>query len=197
MRTIATVAARLNARCPDPRLPALIAMTDPVRLPDALAVAARLPRGAALIERTGAPAAGLRALCRRRGVLLVVAGSAARALGLGADGLHLRDHHSTRATEARVWRWRRPNGLLFAAAHSARALRAAAAAGADAILLSPVFPTRSHPGAGVLGITRFRLLARQSPRPVYALGGITDRTARGLGSTRCIGIAGIDWILGG
>ena len=32
--------------------------------------------------------------------------------------------------------------------------------GADAVLLSPVFPTRSHPGAPVLGPVRFRLLAR-------------------------------------
>lgn len=194
MRTIATVAARLNARCRDRRLPALIAMTDPLRLPDARAVAARLPRGAALIERTGCTDPALQALCRRRGVLLVVA-DACRALALGADGVHLRDDAVRRAREARAWRRRRPNRLIFAAAHSGRSLRAAIAAGADAILLSPVFPTASHPGAPTLGITRFRLLARQSARPVYALGGVTPRTAIGLSATPAIGIAGIDWAL--
>ncbi len=192
MRTIATVAARLNARCPDPRLPALIAMTDPRRMPDAMAVAARLPKGAALVERTGSASAALRALCRRRGVLLVVAGDVARALRVGADGLHLRDHAASRAA-ARAWRRRRPDALILAAAHSGRALRAAVAAGADAILLSPVFPTASHPGARGLGITRFRLIARQSSRPVYALGGVTPQTVRALPATVAVGVAGIDW----
>lgn len=195
MRTIATVAARLNARCRDPRLPALIAMTDPLRLPDALAVAARLPKGAALIERTGTASTALQRLCKRRGVLLLIAGDAGCALALNADGLHLRDHAAQRARAARAWRRRRSRGLLLSAAHSARSLRAAAAAGADAVLLSPVFPTASHPGAPALGITRFRLIARQSTRPVYALGGVTPRTARGLLGTPAVGIAGIDWAL--
>jgi thiamine-phosphate pyrophosphorylase len=195
VRTIATVAARLNARCRDRRLPALIAMTDPLRLPDAVGLAARLPRGVALIERTRCTDPRLATLCRRRGVLLVAAGAAIRALALGADGLHLRDHPDRRASEARAWRRRQPERLIFAAAHSGRSLRAAVAAGADAILLSPVFPTASHPGAPTLGITRFRLIARQSARPVYALGGVTPRTACGLRTTRAIGIAGIDWAL--
>jgi thiamine-phosphate pyrophosphorylase len=170
-------------------------MTDAVRMPDAARVASRLPRGSALIERTGTITAGLRRLCRARGVLLIAAGTAERALRWGADGLHLRDDPLRRAREARAWRRRRPEGMIFAAVHSDRALRAAIAAGADALLLSPVFPTRSHPGAATLGITRFRLLAGRSPRPIYALGGVTPRTARALISTTAVGIAGIDWTL--
>jgi thiamine-phosphate pyrophosphorylase len=53
--------------------------------------------------------------------------------------------------------------------------------GADAALLSPVFPTRSHPGGAVLGPVRFRLLARQARLPVIALGGMTGAKARALG----------------
>ena len=87
----------------------------------------------------------------------------------------------------------RRRGIPFI--HGPRALRAAAALGVDAVLLSPVFPTASHPGDAVIGITRFRLWARTCPCPVYALGGVTPRTARALFSTDCIGIAGIDWAL--
>lgn len=57
-------------------------------------------------------------------------------------------------------------------AHSLRELRASRA---DAFVLSPVFPTRSHPGAKALGPVRFRLLARQAP--AIALGGMTARRA--------------------
>lgn len=69
------------------------------------------------------------------------------------------------------------SGLRLATAHSLAEIGAAVRAGADAILLSPVFPTRSHPGAPVLGAVRFLLLARRSPLPVIALGGMTAARA--------------------
>lgn len=71
-------------------------------------------------------------------------------------------------------------GVRLATAHSLQEIGAAVRARADAILLSPVFPTRSHPGGKVLGPVRFLLLARQSPLPVIALGGMTRARARQL-----------------
>lgn len=184
MRTIATVAARLNARAAD--LPALIALTDVSRRPDARLLLGRLPRGAALLDRTGRRDLGR--ACRARGVLLISTRRDA-----GAAALYVRDLPHERAREIAAWR-RRGGGLALSAVHSPRALRRAAAAGGRAALLSPVFATRSHPGAGGIGITRFRLWARQSPIPVYALGGVTPATARALLSTAAIGIAGIDGV---
>jgi thiamine-phosphate pyrophosphorylase len=52
--------------------------------------------------------------------------------------------------------------------------------GAHALLLSPVHPTRSHPGARPLGRIRSLLLARRATMPVIALGGMTARRFRGL-----------------
>lgn len=46
-----------------------------------------------------------------------------------------------------------------------------------ALVLSPVFLTRSHPGAANLGPVRFRLLAAQAQAPVIALGGMNAQTA--------------------
>ncbi len=71
-------------------------------------------------------------------------------------------------------------GLRLATAHSLAEIGAAVRAKADAVLLSPVFPTRSHPGGRVLGPLRFLLMARRSPIPVIALGGMTRRRAAGL-----------------
>ena len=94
------------------------------------------------------------------------------------------------AGEARGWRsdgqYGAPNtlgrapGLRLATAHSLAEIGAAARARAAAILLSPVFPTRSHPGAAVLGPLRFLMLARRSPLPIIALGGMTKARARRL-----------------
>src|SRR3546814_20544573 len=56
--------------------------------------------------------------------------------------------------------------------HDKRQMAEAARAGADLVFLSPLFPTRSHPGSLVLGRTGFAALARLAPMPVIALGGV-------------------------
>lgn len=73
------------------------------------------------------------------------------------------------------------DGLLrLATAHNGEELAEAGRAGADGVFLSPVFATRSHPGAEALGIHGFHVLAQQSPVPVIALGGMTKARAREL-----------------
>ncbi len=196
MRTIATVAARLNARSRAP-LPALLAMRDRARMPDPRPLLPGFPQGAALVWRGGildAQAAATRAACLCLGVPFLWAGRAAEALAIRADGLRLRDDPAFRNAEARAWR-RRGGGLLTGAAHGLRALRECAALGMDAVLLSPVFLTASHPSGKAIGICRFRAWTRAADIPVFALGGVTDKTARALLSADCAGIAGIDWVL--
>lgn len=122
---------------------------------------ARLPRGSGLVFRhyhlppaeRRARFAQVRRLCRAHGHIAVLAGEAR----WPADG------HYGRKIMGRLW---------LATAHSAREIARANLRGADAVLLSPVFPTRSHPGAATLGPVRFRLLARLSAVPVVALGGM-------------------------
>jgi len=57
-----------------------------------------------------------------------------------------------------------------------------------------VFPTLSHQRAPGLGVVRFTALARTSPLPVYALGGINAATARRLTSSGTAGLAAISAI---
>lgn len=173
--TLAEQAARLN-RGRRGAAPALMLMTDP-RVPDPLALARRLPPGAAVVLRhydspeRAALGAALRRVCRERRLLLFVAADTRLAVALRADGLHLPEG----MTRPPAWR-----GLVSAAAHSRRALADAKRRRADFALLSPAFPTASHPGAPALGALRFAALARRAPLPVLALGGVDARTVRGL-----------------
>ena len=72
-----------------------------------------------------------------------------------------------------------------------RVIAAARRSGADAVMLSPVFPTRSHPGSRALGPLRFRLMAARAGIPVIALGGMNRITAKRLAWPRQAAIDGL------
>jgi thiamine-phosphate pyrophosphorylase len=194
--TLAGLQRRLKPGNLPSGLPPAILMTDGARLPDPEPWVAGLPRGAAVILRDYQAANRLSsarhvvAVCHRRQVRVLIAGDARLAVASGADGLHLPEAMARRAR--RFWRrWRRPGWLVTAAAHSPRALRRAVDAGADAVLLSPVFATISHPLSPPLGPLRFAALVAASPLPVYALGGITRETLARLSGSGACGFAGI------
>ena len=197
MRRLADLARALNFHSRSRRrLPPLALLTDQGRLADPLGAARRLPAGSLVILRHyDAPdrpilAARLGRLCRARRLVLVVAGDLGLAIQLNA-GLHLPEGLAKAASpRLRLWHLR-GGGLLTVAAHSAAALRRGRRLGADAALLSPVFPTASHPEAAGLGPLAFRCLCRQAGVPVYALGGITARTAPRLTGSGAAGIAAI------
>jgi thiamine-phosphate pyrophosphorylase len=112
------------------------------------------------------------------------------ALKTGADGVHL----SQQGAQRRHLRiaLTKPGFFVTAAAHDRLALWRAVEAGADAVLLSPIFPTASHPGAKALGLWRFMTLARLSPLPIIALGGVHSDTARRLSGSAVHGFAAIE-----
>jgi thiamine-phosphate pyrophosphorylase len=91
-----------------------------------------------------------------------------------ADHLHGLHLPEIRARDAAHWRALRPHWVITVAAHSPRGLQAPYA---DAALLSPVFATKSHPGAKTLTPARARLMAQRALLPVLALGGVTARNA--------------------
>ncbi|MFZ4411380.1 MAG: thiamine phosphate synthase [Paracraurococcus sp.] len=175
MRTLEAAARRLKPR---PGLPRLYLLGDPQRLPDPRPAAARLPAGAAVIARGLAPEvlAGLARLARRRRLVLLVAAEGRVALRHGA-GLHVPDRRGTAGLLPFLLARRQRRLLLTAAAHGRAGLTRARRLGADAVLLSPVFPTASHPGAPALGPFRWAALAQAAGRPVVALGGIAGGNA--------------------
>lgn len=161
-----------------PRQPRLWLMTDERVAEDRLLRgAARLPRGAGIIlrhhlsdaEERARLAALLRRIARRRGLVLLVAGGMAAARAAGADGAHGRAALLRRASG------KGSGGIRSAPAHDLAELRTAVRGGADLVFVSPLFATRSHPGARPLGAVRFAAIARRSPVPVMALGGVKRR----------------------
>jgi len=175
-------------------LPALVLVTDEIRLADPLPVLAQLPVGSWVILRhyaadnRAALARSLARACRARRLVLLVAGDLDLAVAVGA-GLHLPEGMA-RESLARIRLWRRRRlAPLTCAAHSRPALRRAAMIGATAALLSPVFPTLSHPGAKVLGSLAFRRLVRSAGVAVYALGGVNAATIGRLTGSGAAGIA--------
>ncbi|MDP1625946.1 thiamine phosphate synthase [Parvibaculum sp.] len=187
---------------------ALIGVTDPVRLPDPLAALVALPRGGTLIWRAygahlkAVPLRRLSAAARMKGCLLLVAGHPRCARWLGVQGLHLPEYSVGKHFEhGHVYSLRDlpPGFVITAACHSEAAIHAAARAGVNAVLISPVFPTASHPGAKTLGVVRFARLARLARAlgmAPYALGGIASASdMRRLSGSGAAGIAGVSLLL--
>jgi thiamine-phosphate pyrophosphorylase len=114
---------------------------------------------------------------RRGGHVVLLAGPPATAEAWGADGAHDR---SPRASK----------GLRTVAVHNAREAALARRIQADLIFVSPVFATRSHPGAQHLGRIGFGRLARG--QNAIVLGGMNARRFRSLAALKPYGWAGID-----
>jgi thiamine-phosphate pyrophosphorylase len=74
--------------------------------------------------------------------------------------------------------------ILTTSVHSLPALKRAERAGVHAVLLSPVFPTASHPNGKTLGAYQYRCITKQARLPVYPLGGVTPKNIARLYHTR-------------
>lgn len=149
----------------------------------------RLPFGCGLIFRhyhlappeRAARFAALKRTARRRQHLVALSGSAATARRWDADAAYGAADKLARG----------PAILRLVTAHSMREIALARRARADAVLLSPVFPTRSHPGGKSLGPLKFGLLAARAQVPVIALGGMNARAARRIGAKQWAAIDGL------
>ena len=164
------------------RYPAIWLMTDE-RQGDALWPALRrLPPGAGVVFRhysLGASErralfARVRRVTRARRLILVAARPAR--LG-GADGVH----GTAKGGSFRTW-----------PAHDRRKAIAGARAGAALLFVSPVFPTRSHPGAPALGPRQAAAIGRGLGVGLVALGGMDARRFRAVRALGFQGWAAID-----
>jgi thiamine-phosphate pyrophosphorylase len=176
-------AGRLNPDMP------LVLMTDD-RKADWMRAARALPPGSVVVVRAR-DATKRQSLARQLSGLatLLIADDPLLASRSGAAGLHL---PQTRMREAAHWRARYPHWIITSSAHSLRALMGAQYL--DAVFLSPVFATASHPSAQNLTPARAAFIAAHAPVPVYALGGVTPRNV-GLLAPSFSGIAAISSLL--
>jgi thiamine-phosphate pyrophosphorylase len=148
---------------------------------------AALPRGSGIIFRHyAAPLPERRALFAR-----VARIASARRLVLVRAGLvpfrgEQGVHGKGRAHSGQIRTW---------PAHSRIEALAGIRAGADLLLVSPIFPTRSHPGAAASGPIVAALRLRGLDIPIIALGGMNARRFRRLNGFGFHGWAAIDaWL---
>ena len=171
-------------------LPRTWFMTDDRRGPDPVAVARKLPKGAGIVFRHyGLSRAERRRLFRQlrsvataRGLVLMLAGDPALARAWGADGSHGLAKGKVSATRM----------LRSVPVHDRKELVSARRYKADFVFVSPVFATRSHPGARSLGAVRFGQVAGIAAMPVIALGGMSTAKMRRMAALGAYGWAGID-----
>jgi len=176
---------RRQTREPLPDLWLLSDARNDARLEQALRT---LPRGSGFVFRHYhlSPEARRRRfdklakVARECGHAVVLSGSADEAERWGAEGLY--------GPPGRIG----PGpALRIATAHGRAEIEAANAIGADAVMLSPVFATRSHSDAPALGPERFHALATLARMPVIALGGMTPVRAQEFGWPRWAAIDGL------
>ena len=175
------------------RLPACYAITPPELTPPAvLAGLDALPAGCLL--RLRLPSLSDSEYAALAGVVCASIGGGRLVVDRDpalADRLGCRLHLNGAALRDRGGVARPTDPPLLVSIHDAAELRAAEACGAEAVVLGPVAPTASHPGARPLDWAGFAAIAASAAMPVYAIGGMTPTmatTARRHGGQ---GVAGI------
>ncbi len=106
-------------------------------------------------------------MAHAHGAKVLLNGDVALAQEIGADGVQVTSAQLAELSERPAVDW------CAASCHSAEEVLRAEELGCDFVLLSPVLPTQSHPGAPHLGWEKFSAIATGASIPVYALGGLT------------------------
>jgi len=119
---------------------------------------------------------------------LLINGRADVAAAAGVTGLHLAaDGVALAALRARL-----PDlQFIGVSCHNEKEVKAAEGAGADYLLLGPVFETPSKPAALPLGLEGLARICGLTSRPVFALGGVNRANAAACVRAGAAGIAGI------
>jgi thiamine-phosphate pyrophosphorylase len=131
----------------------------------------------------------IRRAADRRGLVFLVGADAALAIAAKADGIHLPERLMHRASDLKR---SHPTWRVTAAAHGRKAVLRASRLRLDAVLVSPVFKSRSPSAGAPLGPIRFASLARGARLPVIGLGGVNEHTAPRLIHTGASGLAAVD-----
>jgi len=172
-------------------LPTGFFLTDETRTRDLEGIIRALPEDVGVIFRhyrhpeRAALAEKFSLLCRDLGRPFLVGANPALAETVSAAGVHFPSWEKIPKVK--------PKGVMFtASAHNEAEIERLRGLPIDAVFLGPVFKTESHPDKRPLGISEFARLARLTPLPVYALGGVTrENFKRITGLSNLAGLAGI------
>ena len=178
------------------KIPKIILFTDDENIISPVALAKIIPiNWGILIRNYNAP--NRKALiyeaakiCTERGIFFIIANDLSLALSLKASGLHLSEYYSSNNVLSPVFiHSKRLN--ITTSAHSFYKFTIANRYKFDAIFLSPILKTQTHPGQKELGIYRFIALCKKTRIKTFALGGVKLNHYNRLIKFGLYGISGI------
>ena len=174
-------------------------MTDPQRVADPVKAAQNLPQGAAIIYRHyGAndalhTAQRLRQVTFEREQQFLIGHDPKLALRTGADGVHFR--RDERLVAPSLWRTRCPDWIISMAGLKTEQIYSGDLSVLDGLFISSVFYSKSPSAGNPIGIEALQNICKDLNVPVFALGGVNNRTAPNLIGSGVAGLAGIDGLL--
>ena len=184
VRKLRSAVRDIQRRRDHPGLPPAFFLTDPERTREPETILNRLPEGWGVIYRHFgaedrlATASRLLAIARRRKLVFLASADPLIQSHIALDGVHWPRYGLKPAPKQLDRRL-----IHTSPAHTRRDIVDAAAIGMSAVLLSAVYPSRSPNAPSALGPLRFRNLARTSPAPLYALGGVNAHDAAAIAQT--------------
>lgn len=131
-------------------------------------------------------------ICRKNNQRILIGKDYELAQTLGADGVHFSDRQEFPAQINR-----QQNFMITLACHNFSSVLKSQNLPVDAIFLSPIFPTKSHEGAPVLGLEILKKAMNTSKIPIFALGGVNEENLKILQSLGAQGFGGIDIFITG
>jgi len=198
-KNLAEISKELNLQSGWEGLPELIFVTDQAAQPFPENIIENLQQGSMVIfrdydhENRVELALALRYICKAKNIQFVVAGDLTLALMVDADGLHLPEYMMSEASSIKR---DYPELFISVSCHDKTNFEDLPANAINAVLLAPIFPTKSHPETIeapelTIGPQKLKVICREVALPVYALGGVNDRTAEKLVGTGVAGVAAI------
>ena len=169
-------------------------MTDPQRVSNPVEIAKKLPAGAVIIyrhfgqDKREAIAKDLRAI---DGLTLLIGNDPDLARAVNADGVHM--PRTALAKDIAQIRAQHKGWVITQAAPKDGA--AISTQNLDALFVSPIFPSKSPSAGDAIGVEAVSQIVKDSPIPVYALGGVTQDTAPRLIGSGAAGFAAIEGII--
>lgn len=186
---------------PAVRIAPLVVMTDPAVHDDVAALAARAPKGCAIIYRhfgsdnREAVAHHLRQVTFARGQQMLIGADPDLAIKCGADGVHFR--RDSTLTLPSLWRGRCPEWIITMAGVKPTSRKPDYAEDyhrglsvLDALFISSIFNSSSPSAGQPIGVDILSQMAMDLSVPLIALGGINESTAPELHGAQIAGVAG-------
>jgi thiamine-phosphate diphosphorylase len=137
-------------------------------------------------------AAAVRELCRQNFIPFIVNDDILLAKSMKADGVHLGQEDENPAAARRILG---PDAVIGVSVHDLSELKHTELSACDYIGTGPVFATTTKADAqDVRGLSNLEAVAKKSPLPVVAIGGINSRNAKSCFDHGAAGIAVISAI---